>query len=210
MFILSLLQNPLMIIIFLVVLVATISIHEFAHAYTADKLGDPTPSLAGRLTLNPTAHLDLWGSILFLLVGFGWGKPVPFDPYNLENPRRDAAIISFAGPLSNIAIALLCSAILYLTAQTDGIHAIVSGILAITIQLNITLAIFNLLPFAPLDGFKIVEGLLPEDQAHDWHSLERYGILFLVVMLVPFSGSKSMLELFIFPIIRNITTILTP
>lgn len=194
-----------MVVIFLVILVATITIHEFAHAYTADKLGDPTPSLAGRLTLDPRAHLDMMGSLLFLLVGFGWGKPVPFDPYNLKNPRKDAAIISFAGPLSNIILAVVCSIILYLTQ-----NGFVSAILGMVIHLNVTLALFNMLPFAPLDGFKIVGGLLSDDQAHDWYSLERFGVIFLIFSLLPFVGNRSMLDIFLFPAIKNITGILIP
>lgn len=212
MYIQSLLQNPVMVIIFLGILVGTVTIHEFAHAYTADKLGDPTPSLAGRLTLNPKAHLDLMGSILFLLVGFGWGKPVPFDPYNLFDPRRDAAIISFAGPLSNIVIALLCSAIIFLLnmSQLGSIAILITSILSIAIQLNITLAIFNLLPFAPLDGFKIVGGILSEDQARDWYSLEKFGVIFLIFSILPFVGNRSMIEIFILPVIQTITGILIP
>lgn len=212
MYIQSLLQNPIMVIIFLSILVATVTIHEFAHAYAADKLGDPTPSLAGRLTLNPMAHLDLMGSILFLLVGFGWGKPVPFDPYNLKDPRRDSAIISFAGPLSNIVIALICSAIIFLLnmSQMGSAGVLITSILSIAIQLNITLAVFNLLPFAPLDGFKIVGGLLSEDQARDWYGLERYGVIFLIFAILPFVGNRSMIEIFILPVIQTLTRILIP
>jgi len=206
MYFLSLLQNPLMVVFFLVILVITVSIHEFAHAWAADKLGDPTPSLAGRLTLNPAAHLDPIGSIMFLLIGFGWGKPVPFDPYNLRDPKRDAAIISLAGPASNLALA--AAAALILRFGVDG--GIIAGILETTIHLNVVLAVFNLLPVAPLDGFKIVGGLLSDEQAREWYSLERYGIIFLIFLLVPFTGGRSMLEIFVVPIIQNITNILIP
>ncbi len=212
MYILSLLQNPLMVVIFLCILVITVTVHEYAHAYAADKLGDPTPSLAGRLTLDPRAHLDKWGSILFLLFGFGWGKPVPFDPYNLKDPRRDSAIISFAGPLSNILVAILCSLLAHqiLNLGLGGLWTLASAILTMAIHLNVTLALFNLLPFSPLDGFKIVGGLLPDDQAHDWYSLERYGLFFLLFSLLPFAGNKSMLDIFLFPAIQMVTGILTP
>ncbi|OGK15902.1 hypothetical protein A2690_04500 [Candidatus Roizmanbacteria bacterium RIFCSPHIGHO2_01_FULL_39_12b] len=195
-----------MVVFFLVILVITVSIHEFAHAWAADKLGDPTPSLAGRLTLNPAAHLDPIGSIMFLLIGFGWGKPVPFDPYNLRDPKRDAAIISLAGPASNLALA--AAAALILRFGVDG--GIIAGILETTIHLNVVLAVFNLLPVAPLDGFKIVGGLLSDEQAREWYSLERYGIIFLIFLLVPFTGGRSMLEIFVVPIIQNITNILIP
>ena len=105
-------SGPLVFLIVFISLILVVSIHEFAHAFVADRLGDSTPKLQGRLTLNPLAHLDLFGTILLLLVGFGWGKPVMFDPYNLKNPRRDAALISLAGPTSNLLFAIL-AAIIY-------------------------------------------------------------------------------------------------
>src|SRR3990167_11261471 len=105
-------SNPIEFIIVAVLLVIAISIHEFSHAYAADHLGDPTPKLAGRLTLDPRAHLDPIGTLLIFIVGFGWGKPVPFDPFNLRDPKRDSAIISFAGPLSNLLMAILASIII--------------------------------------------------------------------------------------------------
>ena len=97
-------NNPLSFLFWLVALAMAITIHEFAHAYTADRLGDPTPRLQGRLTLNPLAHLDPLGTLMLLLVRFGWGKPVQFDPFNLKNPRKDGALISLAGPASNLLI----------------------------------------------------------------------------------------------------------
>src|SRR3972149_11313525 len=105
-------------VVFLVSLIISITIHEFAHGFAADKLGDPTPRIQGRLTLNPKAHLDPFGTIMILLVGFGWGKPVQFDPYNLKDPRRDAALISLAGPASNIILAILLSIILRLLSAS--------------------------------------------------------------------------------------------
>src|SRR3990167_9499711 len=105
----TLFSNPIFFISSLISIVIAISVHEFAHAKIADQLGDPTPGLQGRLTLNPKAHIDLYGMIFLLLIGFGWGKPVQFDPFNLKHPRRDAALISIAGPLSNFAIALIMS-----------------------------------------------------------------------------------------------------
>src|SRR3989338_2379326 len=114
-------QNPLSFIIFALLLLVVVSIHEFSHAYAADRLGDPTPKLSGRLTLNPLSHLDPLGTLLFLLVGFGWGKPVPFDPFNLRHPKKDAAIISFACPLSNLMMAVLASFILRLLFNSANI-----------------------------------------------------------------------------------------
>src|SRR3990172_6432841 len=107
-------SNPITFIFSLVALVVAISIHEFAHAAAADRLGDPTPRLQGRLTLNPLAHLDPIGTLMLLLIRVGWGKPVQFDPYNLKNPRRDAALISLAGPASNLILAIVLALIIKL------------------------------------------------------------------------------------------------
>ncbi len=217
MFITELFTNPVGALFYLIALVVAISVHEFAHAKVADRLGDPTAELAGRITLNPLAHLDPLGSILFLLVGFGWGKPVPFDPFNLENPRRDAALISLAGPVSNAIMAIAGATMLRLLGTgTAGISesglaiAVVSGFLSTFVWINVVLGIFNLLPFAPLDGFKVVGGMLPEDKAHDWYGLERYGMIFLLFSIFPFVGGRSMLDVFIFPIIQTIVKVLIP
>src|SRR3989344_4785860 len=105
----SLLTNPIELLFIVPTLLIAITVHEFAHAFSADRLGDPTPRLQGRLTLNPLAHLDPLGTIMLFLVRFGWGKPVQFDPFNLRNPRRDAAIISLAGPLANVVLATISS-----------------------------------------------------------------------------------------------------
>ena len=141
----------------------------------ADYLGDPTGRLMGRMTINPLAHIDLFGLLFLFLFGFGWGKPVPFDPFNLKNPRRDAAIISLAGPVSNFTAAILCSFLLKLITffPLGIISTIGSPVLQIIISFNILLGVFNLVPIAPLDGFKIVGGILPEKKAHEWYQLER-------------------------------------
>src|SRR3990167_3483958 len=104
--------DPLQFLIWAAALVSAVTVHEFAHAWTAVRLGDPTPKLQGRLTLNPLAHLDPLGTLMLLLVRFGWGKPVVFDPYNLKNPRRDAAVISLAGPAANLLLASILSVLL--------------------------------------------------------------------------------------------------
>jgi len=194
-------SNPLLFLIYLAALLVAITVHEFSHAYAADQLGDPTPRLAGRLKLNPFVHIDGLGLLFILFFGFGWGKPVGFDPYNLKNPRKDSAIISFAGPLSNFVLAIICSILLvffpYLT------------FLIYFIQMNVVLGVFNLLPIHPLDGFKIVGGLLPEEKAHEWYQLERYGMIFLIMLIFPFGGS-SMLDMVIQPITSFIIGLLIP
>jgi Zn-dependent protease len=187
----TLLHDPISFLIGFLSLVTAITIHEFAHAWAADRLGDPTPRAQGRLTLNPIKHLDPLGTLLILFAPIGWGKPVQFDPYNLENPRRDAAIISFAGPLSNLLLATVLSGILHFIFQTGHINELVGGVLYLLIQLNISLAIFNLVPIHPLDGGKILVGLLPDDLASQWDKiLHQYGMYLLILLVFPIFGSS--------------------
>ena len=198
-------SNPFAMLIWLIALVIAVTVHEFAHAATAEYLGDPTPRLRGRLTLNPLAHLDPLGTIALLLVRFGWGKPVPFDPFNLTNPKRDGAIISVAGPASNILLAVVLAVIVHLFPTS-----ILSIILVPTIELNIILAIFNLIPIHPLDGGKILIGLLPNDLAFRWDEiLNQYGLILLLILIFPL-GNNSLVGYLISPIIKVILNILLP
>jgi len=203
--------NPLAFILLLVFLFLSISIHEFAHAWTANRLGDPTPGLDGRLTLNPLAHIDLAGMLFLIVFGFGWGKPVMFDPYNLKNPRKDAGLISLAGPLSNFVIALILSILirLFIFFKLPALNIIGSTFFIPLISLNIGLGIFNLLPISPLDGFKIVGAVLPEDKAHEWYALERFGLIFLILLIFPI-GNSSMLDMFIRPVYSFIIRLFLP
>ena len=203
--------NPLLIVAYLVALLLAITIHEFSHAYVADRLGDPTPHLQGRLSLNPRVHLDPMGLIFLFIFGFGWGKPVQFDPFNLKDPRRDAALISFAGPLSNfiVAVILAIGLRLFLLFDLGILETIGSFFLLPMISLNVMLGIFNLIPIHPLDGFKIVGGLLPKGKSHEWYELERYGMIFLLMLIFPF-GRNSLLEMLIGPVIRLALSLLIP
>ena len=211
--------NPLGFLFWLIALVIAITIHEFSHAYSADRLGDPTPRLQGRLTLNPLAHLDPLGTLMLLIARFGWGKPVVFDPFNLRHPRRDAAIISFAGPLSNLIVATICAILLNIllgyrmallgNALGIAVYALM-GILRPIIILNVVLAIFNLVPIHPLDGFKIVGGILPKEYAQQWDELEPYGMIFLIFLIFPIFGGSSPISSIITPIINVILSILLP
>ena len=183
--IVTLFTDPLFFFLALISIVIAITIHEYAHAKTADYLGDPTPGIQGRVNLDPRSHLDLYGLLFLLLFGFGWGKPVQFDPFNLKNPRRDAALISIAGPASNILLAAICSILLRLFIFFDipMLTTISFIIFPPLIMLNLMLCVFNLLPIHPLDGFKIVGGILPREYAKQWYELEPYGMIFLIFLI---------------------------
>jgi Zn-dependent protease len=201
-------------------LILAITIHEFAHAYAAEHLGDPTPRLMGRLTLNPLAHLDPLGTILLLIARFGWGKPVQFDPFNLRHPRRDSAIISIAGPTANILLAIIASVALHLLLSVrftllsmpsmGVILYAATALLEVLVRMNVLLAVFNLIPIHPLDGFKIVEGILPEEYARQWKELEPYGMIFLFFLIFPILGSRAPISNIISPIMNAILSILLP
>ena len=203
--------NPLLFIVFIVSLLIAIAVHEFSHAYVADYLGDPTPRLQGRLKLNPLVHIDTMGMLFLLLFGFGWGKPVQFDPYNLKNPRVDAGLISIAGPLSNFILALALSIILRLLIFFELNFLLTIGIFIFLpmIQMNLVLGVFNLLPISPLDGFKIVGAVLPEERSREWYSLERWGMLFLLLLIIPIAGS-SMLSGILQPAVTFLLRLLVP
>ena len=174
----------------------------------ADYLGDPTPRLQGRLKLDPRVHIDNIGMLMLLLIGFGWGKPVEFDPYNLKNPRRDAGLISIAGPLSNFILSIILSIVLRLLNLFEhNILSTIGLILIPVIRMNIVLGVFNLLPIHPLDGFKVVGGILPKEQANDWYGLQRYGWIFLILLIIPLGGS-SLLDGILQPVVNFITNLL--
>ena len=206
-------------ILFFVILIFSIIIHEVSHGFVADKLGDPTARLQGRLTLNPKPHIDLFGSIilpLILMIShspilFGWAKPVPFDPFNLKNPRKDSALISLAGPSANFIIAILFSIIprILVLINFSGFEFFYSLAVS-TVLLNVVLGVFNLIPIHPLDGFKVVGGLLSEKQASEWYQLERFGIIFLLAFLFLPVGGSNMLNLVLEPVIRFIIGFLIP
>lgn len=160
--------------------------HEYSHALMADKLGDPTARQLGRLTLNPASHLDPIGFILLIVAGFGWGKPVPFNPANFVNPKRDVALVAFAGPLSNFVLATFSAFVL------NFIHpsGMLSQFLYTFAYLNLALGFFNLIPVHPLDGFKVVMGLLPMKLALQWQQIESYGSMILLIIVVTGSTSK--------------------
>lgn len=201
-------SNPLIFFIVFGIIVVSLSIHEFAHAWAADKLGDPTPRYQGRLTLNPLAHLDPLGTILLIALGFGWGKPVQIDPFNLKHPVRDGALIAAAGPLSNILLALLFAIIFPLLYKFLGTQGILIELQSFLIFYNVMIALFNLVPVYPLDGSKIVLALLPKHLALEYDDImNKYGLFILLALLWRWGG-QSPVSMLIAPVISTLTKLL--
>jgi len=181
-------------------LVAGISFHEFSHAFIADSLGDTLPRRMGRVTLNPLAHLEPMGTILMLLVGFGWGKPVPVNPAMTRNPKASLTMTAAAGPLSNLLVAALAGLPLKLGLfpwlppfNVGVINALIRGgwtasdyaglYLSSIVLISLILGVFNLVPIAPLDGFKVAVGILPRDLSQTFAQLEPYGPAILIALI---------------------------
>ncbi len=173
-------------LLLIIIILLSISIHEFSHAKAADILGDPTPRLAGRLTINPIAHLDPFGTLMLILVHIGWAKPVPINPYNFRNPNQGMMFTGLTGPVSNFMIAWILAILL----KTVPIQSYLwSYVMQNAIFINLALMIFNLLPVPPLDGSRIYTQYLPVE----WqYNLERYGFIILIGILI-FPPSQEIL-----------------
>jgi Zn-dependent protease len=198
-------SDPLTFFVLFPSLLLSLSFHEFAHAWVADRLGDPTPRYQGRVTLDPRAHLDPLGVLALLLTRFGWGRPVEFDPYNLKNPVRDSALIALAGPASNLSIAVVLSLIIR-TGLLPNLWWLQTFDLVLTI--NIVLAVFNLVPVHPLDGSRILTALLPASTAHEYEEfMRRYGLFVLLLLIVPWQGHSAISQL-VLPIVGVIRALL--
>lgn len=180
---LSLFQNPIIAISFIIALLIGLTIHEASHALSANRLGDDTAKLLGRTSLNPLVHLDTVGTIFLLLVGFGWGKPVPVNPNKFNKPIRDEIIVALSGPISNIILALLFGTILRFFSQDFSTP--LNLLITFIVTINLRLAIFNLLPFPPLDGSKILQIFIPFNQ---YLKLQQYSMIILVFIFL-FGGS---------------------
>lgn len=168
-------------------LLLAVTVHEVAHGWVADRLGDPTARLAGRLTLNPLPHIDPIGALAFVLAGFGWARPVPVNARNLRHPRRDMALVGLAGPASNFLVAFLALLTLSLRpwrALPLFVGRPLSGLLVIAYGFNLGLGIFNLIPLPPLDGGHFLPYLLPRGAWTLLYPLERYGPMILLLLLL--------------------------
>lgn len=176
----------------LIVIGIAFTVHEFAHAYTAYKFGDPTAYNEGRVTLNPMAHLDLFGTLLILIAGFGWAKPVPVNRFYFRRPRLMGVITTAAGPFSNLLIAFV-GLLLLMILQRLGISSLSLGVqeavytfFFILVRLNIVLFVFNLIPLPPLDGYRIIEDLVPSRTRAKLSQYEHWGIFaFLLMVFIP-------------------------
>lgn len=176
----------------LAVLILSLSFHEAAHAWAANRLGDPTARLMGRLTLNPLAHIDWIGTVLFPLIAFvsgvpliGWAKPVPVDLRNLRHGRRDYALVALAGPVSNLILATVAAALFLALRASEGGYVNAGGqILLLAILLNVLLAIFNMIPVPPLDGGNVLMGIVPLRTAHTINWLRPYGFIIIYGLML--------------------------
>ncbi len=178
-------NDPVGFIAFIIAIVLGITVHEFMHAYTAHRLGDDTARLLGRLSLNPMAHLDPFGTLLLVLAGFGYGKPVPFNESRLRS-TMGVTVVALAGPFANLVLAALCAIPLRFSAASllGGAY---EEILTAIVLWNCVLAIFNLVPIPPLDGANVVYGLLPPRQQYSWRTYQQYGpfLLLFILLLAP-------------------------
>lgn len=173
------------------VLLIAFTVHEFAHAYTAYKFGDPTAKEQGRLTLNPVHHLDPIGTLLIFIAGFGWARPVPVNRYHFKNPRLAGIMVSLMGPISNFALAILGTATFFLLVVT-GLAAHLPHMAVqffnLFIWMNVLLFVFNLLPLPPLDGYRIIEDLVSPSLRAKMTRYEQYGsLIFLILVITPLS-----------------------
>ncbi len=209
------------------IILISLSLHELSHGYVALLCGDPTARNFGRLTMNPTKHLDPIGALMMFLVGFGWAKPVPVNPRNFKNSKRDTALVGLAGPVSNILLAFVCTFLLFLVCRMNGLKIIEEAIyytsisaknetskitlvliqfLSMAITLNLGLAVFNLIPIPPLDGSRIVSAVIPNKYYHSYTNIEQHSrIIFLVLIFssyipFPFGSFNYLSDLLFFPV----------
>jgi Zn-dependent protease len=194
-------QSPDVLIAILLILFVSLPFHEFSHALAAYRLGDSTAKYMGRLTLNPLAHLDPFGALLILLVGFGWAKPTPYNPLNVRGGKTGEVIIAVAGPISNLVLAIAAALPLrYINATGLAVPDVVVSALSTFVMLNVILAVFNLIPIPPLDGSKLLYAAMSPQTERQWRPvLEQYGFIILfAALLVPLLPGGQTIVSFVF------------
>ncbi len=203
MFILTLIKHPIEALVYLLALIVSVTVHEAAHAWTAYKRGDDTPYLMGRVTLNPAAHLDPVGSLMFIILGFGWGKPVLYNPMRLKH-RADELMIALAGPISNIVLGIVVLVLAALLTHF-GVGLINPMFLYVFALVNILLAAFNMIPIPPLDGSSIIAYFFP---AYRSAVGSQIGFIFIIFLLIPIGGT-NLLGLIMGPLTAGATQLVT-
>ncbi|WP_456277401.1 site-2 protease family protein [Bacillus sp. AK128] len=204
------------IIYFVITLLIAFTLHEFAHAYVAYKFGDPTAKNQGRLTLSPLKHLDPIGTIALFIMGFGWAKPVPVNRFFFKKPRLAGVLVSIAGPLSNLVLAFI-GLLIWFGLMKLGIYNSVSveteqllyGFFNVFILINVALFVFNLLPFPPLDGYRIVEDLAPPSVRARLTQYEQYGIIIFLILVITPLDQYTILPIFdtVIPFVTDTLTV---
>ena len=179
-----------------VALLVGLTFHEFSHALTADQLGDHRPRAMGRLTLNPIAHVDPIGALMLVVAGFGWAKPVMVNPAALSGGRRSMALVAFAGPIANVVVAIVFAIAVRVMGLAGVDTGFFPGLIALIVQLNILLAIFNLIPIPPLDGYNVLLAYLPPRQAVTVQRYAPYGVIVLLLLIfLPDSPLRALLSM---------------
>ena len=197
-------NKPQLLILMIPVVIFSLTVHEYSHGRVAFLLGDNTAKRLGRLSFNPLKHLDPIGTLFFYFMGFGWAKPVPVDPRNFDQPRRDMMYVAIAGPLSNLALAVTCGFFIRIIDPYDS--WILFTLLSFGVYINVALAIFNLLPVFPLDGSSVIKGLVPFNVAERLIGLDRFGAFLLigVVLLDHFAHTGILGVVLWVPIITGV------
>ena len=193
-------------------ILVALTFHEYAHGYVALRFGDPTAKMAGRLTLNPLSHLDPIGTIMLFVVHFGWAKPVPVDPRYFRNPKQDMLWVALAGPGANMVLAFISGILLSILGRGSlfGSHNMLLIMLQYSLFINLALAVFNMLPIPPLDGSKVLRGLLPYQYQHIADQMEMYGpwALMGLIMMGMMTG-RSIFWSFIGPFVKFFSELFT-
>ncbi len=201
----SLFSEPILFFLWVVAIIVALTIHEFSHALAGKLQGDPTAELDGRLTLNPLSHIDWLGFALLVIVGFGWAKPTPFNPYNLKFKKWGAALVALAGPISNAVVVVLIGTVLAIVVRATDLPAdnLMIRFFLLLIEINVLLGIFNLFPIPPLDGSKVLYSFIGDRYPHVVQFLETYGTYILIAFIIFGGGFLTSLFQVVYSVVLN-------